>query len=121
VIVATYAPDQTPSAASQSGSGGGGAGGSGSGGSEGGDTTDAGVEGAITPPIDIEDAGPVVLSDEELPLAGSSYTPEKRGISSMIPMLIGIILACCIAAMLLVEYKKRKERRARRRARVTYS
>jgi hypothetical protein len=120
VIVATYAPDQIPAAVSQNGAGGsgGGAGGESTGGGDG-SLTDAGGGGAIAPPID--EVGPTVLDDNELPLAGGVPVSAKNKLSSMLPLLIGIALACCIAFMLWMEYVKRKERIARRKARMTHS
>ena len=111
VIVATYAPDQLPAAfggTGTSGAGGGGGGGDGSG-------TDG--EGAITPPID---EMPAAIDGSETPLAGPESSPAKPGISSILPLLIGIILACGIAAMLILEYRKRKLKNARRITRMSF-
>ena len=118
VVVATYAPDQPPAAAGQAAAGGaGGTGGAGAGEGENGAAADGG--GAIIPPID--EAAISTIGEEETPLTNTVSPTVNRGLSSMLPLLIGLALACCIAAILLYEYKKRKERKARRRARMTYS
>ena len=110
VIVAIYAPDQMPAAFGGTDTGGAGGGAGDGAGTDG--------EGAITPPID---EMPAVIDGTETPLAGPEISAEKPGLSSILPLLIGIILACCIAVMLLLEYKKRKERKMRRKTRMSFS
>ena len=111
VVVATYAPTQTPQIVGQTGS----TGGAGSG-ADGGASAEDG--GAIVPPVDLADE---TIAEQDVPLsaipAGSVGGTETSKFSTLVPMILAVLFMLVSALILYREHLRKKSHEARREAR----